>query len=438
MSGLQGYQTAKKLADDNAMKQLQMLMLAQKVKKEQQLQDFISSRLGFGNQPQGDLQQPSFGNGGSSQEALSGSGTQQTMPSENSGAQSNVANPLTGNQQGIMPKRQPSSFPFSPLEIAALGVYGAPGAKDLFDIYKYMNDGIRRDPGACYVNPMNGQTTCMPKLPEGATMTPDGRIVGVPGAIDFIAAYKGAEALAAERAKAGLDLVQVPMADGSARMMPRDQAATLLRQQQGFGTPVGATNYGSQGLGVSQSPGDKTYQDETAKAAAAQYKQIQEAGFTAPNKIAKYQQLGALLADVDGNKLTPMGMDIARFAKSIGLNIDPKLPNKEAAVALTNELALSLRNPAGGEGMPGSLSDADRQFLVNSVPNLQQSAQGRRQMIDMQIKLLQRQADTASMARKWVQRYGRIDAVNPVTGKSFFDNLQEWAERNPLFVQPEQ
>jgi hypothetical protein len=59
-------------------------------------------------------------------------------------------------------------------------------------------------------------------------------------------------------------------------------------------------------------------------------------------------------------------------------------------------------------------------------------------MVDMQIKLLQRQADTAAMARKWAQRYGRIDAVNPVTGKSFFDNLQEWSARNPLFAQPEQ
>jgi hypothetical protein len=88
--------------------------------------------------------------------------------------------------------------------------------------------------------------------------------------------------------------------------------------------------------------------------------------------------------------------------------------------------------------MPGNFSDADREFVVKSVPNLMQTAQGRRQLIDMQIQILQRQADTAAMARKWVQRYGRIDAVNPVTGKSFFDNLQDWATRNPLFAQPEQ
>jgi hypothetical protein len=243
------------------------------------------------------------------------------------------------------------------------------------------------------------------------------------------------------------------MADGSTRMMPRAQAASTLGgqammpsgvqqsgqiQQQGFGSPSGSPYALTQGFGVSQSPGDKTYQEDTAKAAADQYKQIQTAGFTAPTKIAKYQQLGALLDDFNGSKLTPMGMELAQFAKSLGLNVDPKLPNKEASIALTNELALAMRNPANGEGMPGNFSDADREFVVKSVPNLMQTAQGRRQLIDMQIQILQRQADTAAMARKWVQRYGRIDAVNPVTGKSFFDNLQDWATRNPLFAQPEQ
>jgi hypothetical protein len=439
MSGIQGYQVANKLADDDAMKRLQMASLAQKFKREQQLQDFISNRLGFGIQSQGDQQPPSYGDGGLSQEALSGGGAQQAMPSANTGMQSSTASPLNGQQQGVLPsKRQSGAFPFTMNEIAALSVLGAPGAKELFDISKYANDGIKRDAGAYYVNPMTGQTVYMPKVPEGATMTTDGRIVGIPGAIDFNAAYKGAETQATEGAKARLDLVQVPMADGSTRMMPRDQAASILGGQAM--QPRGSATFSQNrpALGVSQSPSDKTYQDEAAKAAAAQYKQIQEAGFTAPNKIAKYQQLAALLDDFNGSKLSPMGMELAQFARSLNLNVDPKLPNKEAAMSLTNELALALRNPSGGEGMPGNFSDADREFAVKTVPNLMQTAQGRRQLVDMQVKLLQRQADTAAMARKWAQRYGRLDAVNPATGKSFFDNLQEWANRNPLFVQPEQ
>jgi hypothetical protein len=302
---------------------------------------------------------------------------------------------------------------------------------------KYSIEGVKREPGTHYFNPYTGEYTYAPKVQEGATLTNDGHIVPIPGSIEFNAAYKGAETQATEGAKARLDLVQVPMADGSTRMMPRDQAASILGGQamQPRGSAPFSPNQPA--LGVSQSPGDKTYQDEAAKAAAEQYKKIQESGFTAPNKIAKYQQLGALLDGLNGNKLTPLGMEISRFAKVLKLNIDPSLPNKEAAQALTNELALSLRS-SPDTLFPGSMSDADREFMVHSVPNIMQSEQGNRQLVDMQVKLLQRQADTAAMARKWAQRYGRLDAVNPATGKSFFDNLQEWSARNPLFVQPEQ
>jgi hypothetical protein len=473
MSGLQGYQSGQQMALE---KQKGDLLKAQtdqallQTKRQQALQDLIAGVLGVGlptnqssqglpqvggqqpDQSQGTglrigmppgLQVPSV-DGGISLRAPS-TDIFSAQPKTDSG--NPALQPQPGSTNGIQPLGQqapigmqpkPGAFPFSLNQIAALSVLGAPGAKELFDISKYANDGIKRDAGAYYVNPMTGQTVYMPKVPEGATMTTDGRIVGVPGAIDFNAAYKGAETQATEGAKARLDLVQVPMADGSTRMMPRDQAASILGGQalQPRGSAPFSPNQPA--LGVSQSPGDKTYQDEAAKAAADQYKKIQDAGFTAPNKIAKYQQLGSLLDNFNGNKLTPMGMDIAKFAASAGIKIDPNLPNKEAAQALTNELALSLRNPAGGEGMPGSLSDADRQFLLNSVPNLQQSDQGRRQMVDMQVRLLQRQADTAAMARKWAQRYGRLDAVNPATGKSFFDNLQDWSARNPLFVQPEQ
>jgi hypothetical protein len=332
-------------------------------------------------------------------------------------------------------------------------VLGAPGAKELFDISKYANDGIKRDAGAYYVNPMTGQTVYMPKVPEGATMTTDGRIAGIPGYIDFNAANTGAQALATEGAKARFDPVTVPTGDGRTVMMPRAQAVSILggqtmmprgvqqfgqNQQQGFGSPSSTPYSVATGLGVGQGPGDKAYQEDTAKAAADQYNKIQDAGFAAATKKAKLQQLGQLLDDFNGNKLTPMGMEIAQFAKSLGLNVDPKLPNKEASIALTNELALAMRNPANGEGMPGNFSDADREFVVKSVPNLMQTAQGRRQLIDMQSQLLQRQADTAAMARKWAQRYGRLDAVNPATGKSFYDNLQEWSARNPLFAQPDQ
>jgi hypothetical protein len=303
---------------------------------------------------------------------------------------------------------------------------------------KYSIEGVKREPGTHYFNPYTGEYTYAPKVQEGATLTPDGRIVAIPGSIEFNAENTGAQTLATEGAKARFALVPVPRGDGSTVMMTRAQAASILGGQATQPRDSAPFSPNQPALGVSQRPGDKTYQEDTAKAAADQYNKIQDAGFAAATKSAKLQQLGKLLDDFNGSKLSPMGMELAQFAKSLGLNVDPKLPNKEASIALTNELALAMRNPANGEGMPGNFSDADREFVVKSVPNLMQTAQGRRQLIDMQIQLLQRQADTAAMARKWAQRYGRLDAVNPVTGKSFFDNLQDWSARNPLFAQPEQ
>lgn len=427
MQGMLGFQAAKQQADKDQMQKLQMAMLTQRVGREQKLQDMIANRLGFGTTPdaatpgvQGavpQFMQPPPGMTGQAPYFSMASGAPGTP---------NAAQPMPPSPDTAQPRPGDGAFPFSANDIAALSVLRAPGAKELFDIYKYSNDGIKREAGNYYVNPMSGQTTYMPRVPEGATITQDGRIIGMPGAAQTNAAYKGAETAATEGAKAGLDFVTIPMPDGSTRTVRRDQAASVL----------GNGNIG--GLGVSQSPSDKTYQDEAAKSAADQYKQIQSAGFTAPNKIAKYQQLGQLLANHDGGRLSGTGMDLAQIGNSLGLKIDKNLPNKEAAQALTNELALALRNPSGGEGMPGAMSDADRDFLMRSVPNLSQSAEGRRQMVQMQTQLLQRQADVAKMARQWQQRYGRLDATNSATGKSFFDNLQDWSGRNSLFAQPRQ
>lgn len=276
--------------------------------------------------------------------------------------------------------------------------------------------------------------------PEGNAILndPSGAVRVAPGSIDAITQISNAK----NASQARYDMIRVPMQNGSEMMMTREQAA-----QNFGGNPAAQTSQNRAapafnaiptanpaGAGVSQSPSDRTYQDENSKAAADQYKQIQTAGFVAPSKISKYQQLGALLENHDGGKLSGTGLDIAQYANSMGMNIDKNLANKEAARSLSNEIALTLRNTANGEGMPGSMSDSDRAFLVNMTPNMSQSAEGRKILIDSQVKVLQRQADTARMARLWQQKYGRIDAVNPATGKNFFDNLQEWSGQNPLFA----
>ena len=171
--------------------------------------------------------------------------------------------------------------------------------------------------------------------------------------------------------------------------------------------------------------------DREAKIAAQkqiseQRGQIMSAGFNAPANIAKYQKIGTLLSDVDGGKFTPVGTEFASALNGLGIKVDKNLPNKEAAAAFANQAALELRNPSGGAGMPGAMSDADRNFLASMTPSSMQSAAGRKMVIDSYIAIQQRNQQVADFARKYEAKYGKLD-------NGFFDQLSAWSAANPLF-----
>lgn len=157
-----------------------------------------------------------------------------------------------------------------------------------------------------------------------------------------------------------------------------------------------------------------------------QYTKTQEAGLMATSKINKYTRLNQLLEGVNTGKFTPLGVEVASAAQSLGFNIDPKLGNKQAAEALSNEMALELRNPSGGAGMPGAMSDQDRAFLQNMVPNLSKTPEGRKLMTETATKLAKRDQDVAKMARDYRKKRGTID-------EGFYEELQKYSEANPLF-----
>lgn len=157
------------------------------------------------------------------------------------------------------------------------------------------------------------------------------------------------------------------------------------------------------------------------------YLELQKGDLSAAGKISRLDRMEQLLNGVNTGKLTPAGTEIAAYAKSIGANIDPNLGNKQAAQALSNELALQMRNPSGGAGMPGALSDADRKFLVESTPGLGKDAESNKLMIETAKKLAQRDRDVAKIARDYRKKNGTLD-------EGFYEELSKFSERNPLFV----
>lgn len=158
------------------------------------------------------------------------------------------------------------------------------------------------------------------------------------------------------------------------------------------------------------------------------YANIQNAGFSAQSKVSRYNRLGELLEGVNTGKFSEAGLEVAKAGQTLGFNIDPNIGNKEAAQALSSEIALELRNPAGGAGMPGAMSDKDREFLASMVPGLATTPQGRKQMLETAQKLAQRDMQVAKMAREYRKRNGNID-------EGFYDELARYSEQNPLFKQ---
>lgn len=164
------------------------------------------------------------------------------------------------------------------------------------------------------------------------------------------------------------------------------------------------------------------------KAFGESYADLMKSDMMASSKIAKYDQLSQLLDGVNTGKLTPIGTDIAAFSKSIGLNIDPNLGNKQAAEAISNDLALQLRNPSGGAGMPGALSDKDREFLTKMTPGIGKDPRANKVLIETAKKLAQRDKDVAKLARQYRQKKGTLD-------EGFYEELAIFSEKNPLFSQ---
>lgn len=161
------------------------------------------------------------------------------------------------------------------------------------------------------------------------------------------------------------------------------------------------------------------------------YLDLQQSDRDSRSKIAKLDRMNQLLQGVETGRLTPLGVEIASFAQSLGIKLDPKLGNKEAAEALANEFALELRNPSGGAGMPGAMSDQDRKFLQNMAPGLSKTTAGRKLITETYKKIAERNGQIAKLAREYRKKNKTMD-------EGFEDVMQDFADKNPLFPTAEQ
>jgi hypothetical protein len=157
-----------------------------------------------------------------------------------------------------------------------------------------------------------------------------------------------------------------------------------------------------------------------------QYVELQDKVLPAQERLTQLDRMGDLLEGIETGRLTPIMTDVASVLDYFGIKVDPNLDKKQAALTIASSLALQNRNPSGGSGMPGAMSDADRKFLTQMTPGLSQTPEGRKMILETAAKLSQRDMEVAALAREYKKAHGTFDEF-------FYDELGKWATAHPLF-----
>ena len=281
--------------------------------------------------------------------------------------------------------------------------------------------------------PMAGATPAQGfAIPQGAAPVQTGPTILPNLSTEQLQQLRGMRGLPKERQ----DLIDMALKERQELSKPTDaMRGYLFARQQGYtGTfmdyqqelrRAGATN-------VNIDRGETKYDEEMGKQHAQLNKEIIDGARDARRKLAVLGRMETILSDP--NIYTGAGANLVlqakRMAKAMGFDVGD-LSGPEALTAISNQFALELRNPSGGAGMPGALSDKDREFLQQSVPGLERTPGGNRLIIDYMRRMAERSIQVDKLRRDYVRQHKRLD-------EGFYDILAEWSEANPVFTQADE
>lgn len=177
---------------------------------------------------------------------------------------------------------------------------------------------------------------------------------------------------------------------------------------------------------------EKEYDKQSAKDFAEMNRKLIEGSQSSRMKIGTLTRLDQLLSDP--NIYTGTGAEgiltAKKLAKAVGVDVGD-VSGPEAIRSIGNQFALELRNPAGGAGMPGALSDKDREFLQQSVPGLGQTPEGNKKIVDYMKRVAQRSVDVDRLRQDYIRKNRRLD-------EGFYRELETFSNANPLFPEASQ
>lgn len=199
----------------------------------------------------------------------------------------------------------------------------------------------------------------------------------------------------------------------------RALAKAMQLEAEGGGKPYSVVARGQMPTGPNQAQAaqDKGFAERYVK----MYDTLLSTSDNERTKHQAYQQINSLLGQYEGGTMADTMLSIASEANRLGLPIDAKLSNKEAANAIRNQLMGEFK-----QMLPGPMSDADRKFLMSIPPSILNSSRGRQIMEEIQNRKATRASAEADMAAQYLQKYGTIDI-------NFERSLNKWRRENRMF-----
>ena len=178
--------------------------------------------------------------------------------------------------------------------------------------------------------------------------------------------------------------------------------------------------------------GGNPFDKEFGKKAAQDYFKLQDSAEKAQMSMAG---LKAAEDAINRGIYTGIGGEAAqtwrKILGSMGMASADDVAAAEEITKLQNEMALIIRNPDSGMGLPGAASDRDVAFLRSMQFGLDKSPTANRKFIEAARRVKQRQIEIADAASKYIQENGTLD-------QNFYSQLRSFSQANPMFADMEE
>lgn len=182
--------------------------------------------------------------------------------------------------------------------------------------------------------------------------------------------------------------------------------------KEAFGRMIGAIAKAPQ-TQITVGGEQSTFQKELGKGFAQDYLKLQKEGKDATRELTNIKAMEALSKRAFAGRLAGVEKEIKSIADYFGADVEG-LSETEALTALSNKLTADAT-----KALSGALSEKELDFIQKSVPQLNQSREGRQLIMDIAKAAAKERKRKASYARKYRKEK-----------KTFDDDFESWyAER---------